>query len=133
MAHFILVTLSIASTRPFCAKRAGTRCAPGIDTSHEKRLNVTLRNDFHWFLGKGPAATETNTVFVIFLAPGLTSSLGNGSSGSEFLAYHNHFHASSGVVRYVVVPFDSERERWLKSARESLTQAIVNPEGNAWY
>jgi hypothetical protein len=98
-----------------------------------KVTDLEVQRRFERLLGRGPAVAETNTVFVIFLAPGLTSSLGNSSSGKDFLAYHNHVHASSGVVRYVVVPYDSERERWLKSARESLTQAIVNPEGNAWY
>jgi hypothetical protein len=101
-----------------------------LDGRNVTDLEVQAR--FERLLGRGPAGDETD-VFVIFLAPGLTSSLGNGSSGKDFLAYHNHVHASSGVVHYVVVPYDSDRERWLKSARESLTQAIVNPEGNAWY
>jgi hypothetical protein len=76
---------------------------------------------------------EANAVYVIFLAPGLRSKLGNSSSDEDYLAYHNHFHSSAGVVRYVVVPFDSDFSRWQGNARQSLVQALINPEGNAWY
>jgi hypothetical protein len=32
-----------------------------------------------------------------------------------------------------VVPYDGELTRWLETARRSLVQALVNPEGNGWY
>jgi len=80
---------------------------------------------------RGPL--ETSAVYLVFLAPGLRSTLGVSSSERDFAAYHNHFHAAAGVVRYVVVPYDGEPSRWLDSARRSLVQALVNPEGNGWY
>jgi hypothetical protein len=76
---------------------------------------------------------DADLVYVVFLAPGLRSTLGTSSSEKDFLAYHNHYHAAAGVVRYVVVPYEAESARWLEAARESLAQALVNPEGNAWY
>jgi hypothetical protein len=76
---------------------------------------------------------EANAVYVIFLAPGLRSKLGESGSEKDYLAYHNHFHSAAGVVRYVVVPYDANFSRWQGSARESLVQALINPEGNAWY
>jgi hypothetical protein len=76
---------------------------------------------------------DLHAVYVVFLAPGLRSTLGVSSSGKDFAAYHNHFHAAAGVVRYVVVPYDSDPSRWLGNARRSLVQALVNPEGNGWY
>jgi len=76
---------------------------------------------------------DLHAVYVVFLAPGLRSTLGVSSSEKDFAAYHNHFHAAAGVVRYVVVPYDRDRSRWLENARRSLVQALVNPEGNGWY
>jgi hypothetical protein len=80
---------------------------------------------------RGPL--DLHAVYVVFLAPGLRSTLGVSSSENDFAAYHNHFHAAAGVVRYVVVPYDGELTRWLETARRSLVQALVNPEGNGWY
>jgi len=76
---------------------------------------------------------EANAVYVIFLAPGLRSKLGQSSSDKDYVAYHNHFHAAAGVVRYVVVPYEADFSRWQGNARQSLVQALINPEGNAWY
>ena len=76
---------------------------------------------------------EANAVYVIFLAPGLRSKLGESSSEKDYLAYHNHFHSAAGVVRYVVVPYEADFSLWQGNARQSLVQALINPEGNAWY
>jgi hypothetical protein len=80
---------------------------------------------------RGPL--DLHAVYVVFLAPGLRSTLGVSSSEKDFAAYHNHFHAAAGVVRYVVVPYDRDPSRWRENARQSLVQALVNPEGNGWY
>src|SRR5437016_1605331 len=76
---------------------------------------------------------EAESVFVVFLAPGIKSTLGTASSEKDYASYHNHLHAAAGLIRYVVVPFDADAGRWLKSTRQSLIQAMINPEGNAWY
>jgi hypothetical protein len=81
----------------------------------------------------GHEPVDTGMVFGVFLAPGLRSTLGTSSSDKDFAAYHNHYHSAAGVVRYVVVPFEGESSRWLSNARQSLAQALMNPEGNAWY
>jgi hypothetical protein len=80
---------------------------------------------------RGPL--DLHAVYVVFLAPGLRSTLGVSSSEKDFAAYHNHFHAAAGVARYVVVPYDRDPSRWRENARQSLVQALVNPEGNGWY
>jgi hypothetical protein len=81
--------------------------------------------------GAGPI--DASSVYVVFLAPGLGTTLGGQHSEKDFAAYHNHFHAANGVVHYVVVPFDADSTRWLAAARQSLHQALINPEGNGWY
>jgi hypothetical protein len=83
--------------------------------------------------GEARGPRDLAAVYVVFLAPGLRSTLGVSSSENDFAAYHNHFHAAAGVVRYVVVPYDRDLSRWLDAARRSLVEALVNPEGNGWY
>ena len=96
------------------------------DLEVQRRLDALFANGT-----MSPA--EANAVYVIFLAPGLRSTLGTASSAKDYVAYHNHFHSSAGVVRYVVVPYEAELSRWLDHAGQSLAQALINPEGNAWY
>jgi hypothetical protein len=81
--------------------------------------------------GAGPL--DPKGVYVIFLAPGLGSTLGSANSARDFAAYHNHLHSAAGVFHYVVVPYDDDAARWLAAARQSLRQAVINPEGNGWY
>jgi hypothetical protein len=81
--------------------------------------------------GAGPL--DAGTVYVVFLAPGLGSTLGPKATNRDFLAYHNHIHSAAGVIHYAVVPYDGELSRWVSAARQSLHQALINPEGNGWY
>jgi hypothetical protein len=85
-------------------------------------------------LGQGAIGPlEDGAVFVVFLAPGIRSTLGASASDKDFAAYHNFFHVAAGVVRYAVVPYDAELSRWLANARQSLVQTLINPEGTGWY
>jgi hypothetical protein len=105
---------------------------PAGDPVNGKRisdLEIQIRLDN--LLGREPVG-EGN-VYVVFLAPGLQSSIGSHDSERDYAAYHNHFHSAGGVVHYVVVPYDGEPSRWLAAARQSLSQALINPEGNGWY
>ena len=95
------------------------------DLEVQRRLDALFANS--------TTAVDASSVYVIFLAPGLRSKLGQSSSEKDYVAYHNHFHAAAGVVRYVVVAYEADFSRWLGNARQSLFQALVNPEGNAWY
>jgi len=81
--------------------------------------------------GAGPL--EAGTVYVVFLAPGLGSTLGPQATDRDFVAYHNHVHSAAGVIHYAVVPYDGDLSRWVAAARQSLRQTVINPEGNGWY
>lgn len=80
--------------------------------------------------GAGPL--DAGTVYVVFLAPGLGSTLGK-ATDRDYAAYHNHVHSAAGVIHYAVVPYDGDLSRWVSAARQSLHQALINPEGNGWY
>lgn len=76
---------------------------------------------------------SANALYVVYLAPGVRSTLGTMFGGKHYNAYHNYFNAEAGEVRYVVVPFDANKERLQQTARRALVEAIINPSGNGWY
>lgn len=78
-------------------------------------------------------APSANALYVIYLAPGVHSTLGTMFSGKHYAAYHNYFNAEVGEVRYVVVPFEANKERLQQTARRALVEAIINPTGDGWY
>ena|ERR1700722_77583 len=71
-----------------------------------------------------PAA---NTIYVIFLAPGITSTLGTSKAVKDYWAYHNLLHADVGEVRYVVVPFHQDADRHNAVAAKALADTAFNP------
>jgi hypothetical protein len=78
-------------------------------------------------------APDANTIYVVFLPPGLQSTLGEMNGGKHYLAYHNFVHLFDVQVHYVVAPFESD----LKTAQRAVARAIIdtalNPAGDGWY
>src|SRR5207248_1444206 len=68
---------------------------------------------------------DANTVYVVFLPPGVTSKLGEMIGGKHFTAYHNFFHAEEGEVHYAVVPFEPDVKLVKQSAARALTDAAL--------
>jgi len=79
---------------------------------------------------QGPTA---NAIYVIFLPPGITSTLGSMIGGKHFAAYHNFFHREQGEVHYVVVPFEPESKLAKEFVGRALIETAVNPSGDGWY
>jgi hypothetical protein len=82
--------------------------------------------------GSLPSRDE-NTVYILFLAPDIDSTLGDHRAGADYASYHSHFHAQDVNVRYVVVPYDADAKVMGDAASASLIRAIVNPDGDGWY
>lgn len=72
-------------------------------------------------------------IYLVFLSQGISSQLGRGVAGKDYMAYHNNFNGDTGPVRYAVVPFRAETDHWLSHATDVVVQTVINPEGNAWY
>jgi hypothetical protein len=81
----------------------------------------------------GAGTLDAGTVYVVFLAPGLGSTLGPRATDKDYLAYHNHLHSAAGVIQYAEVHNDGDLSRCVAAARQSLHQTLINPEGNGWY
>ncbi|HET6330073.1 MAG TPA: hypothetical protein VFF76_04720 [Holophagaceae bacterium] len=74
-----------------------------------------------------------NSLVVIFLAPGIRSTLNGKPDGLAFQAYHSAYHDEAGLMRYVVVPFGASEESTRNTAEQAITAAILNPDGDGWY
>jgi hypothetical protein len=78
-------------------------------------------------------APSPSTIYVVFLAPGIASTLGGHTAGVEYAAYHNFVTLDSGEVRYVVVPFQESADRHASATARALVEAALNPNGTGWF
>lgn len=76
---------------------------------------------------------DDNAIHLIFLAPGLSSTLGKRAGGHDYHSYHSHVQIDEVNLRYAVIPFDHDLIRISEAARQSLLSAIINPDGDGWY
>jgi hypothetical protein len=107
-----------------------TRALAGSDTMND--LDVQRMIDRAIENGSLPSRDD-NTVYVLFLAPNVASTLGEKHAVTDYASYHSHFHTHDVNVRYVVVPFDEDAKSMNDAAAASLIRAIVNPDGDGWY
>jgi hypothetical protein len=73
--------------------------------------------------------TGASTIYVIFLEPGLGSTLGTLTGRKHYLAYHHFFNISGQRLHYVVVPYESNLETAQAIALRAFVAAALNPAG----
>jgi hypothetical protein len=73
--------------------------------------------------------TESSTIYVIFLAPRLVSTLGPLTGRKHYLAYHNFFNIAGKRLHYVVIPYEHDLEKVKAIALRALVAAALNPNG----
>jgi hypothetical protein len=83
--------------------------------------------------GKVIPQPTPNIVYVIYLAPGINSTLGAHKGGADYAAYHNYVHLDAGEVRYVVVPFHQDADHHGTAAARAFSDTALNPNGMGWY
>ncbi len=72
-------------------------------------------------------APAANTIYVVFLAPGISSTLGTSKGGIDYSAYHNLLHLDLGEIRYVVVPYHENADRQTAAASRAFADTAFNP------
>jgi len=70
-----------------------------------------------------------STIYVIFLAPGITSTIGASRAGIDYAAYHNLLHLDMSEVRYAVVPYQENADRHSAAALQVFVNTAFNPTG----
>jgi hypothetical protein len=104
------------------------------DFTSAKVNDLTIQRKLSDLLAsKAIPAPTPSTIYIVFLAPGINSSLGAHKGGLEYAAYHNFVHLEAGEVRYVVVPFCDQADRHAAAAARAFADTALNPNGNGWY
>ncbi len=70
-----------------------------------------------------------STILIVYLDPGIRSTLGGMMAGKHYLAYHNFFNASGLRIHYVVVPFQPNQQTAYQIALRAFLAAALNPNG----
>jgi len=82
---------------------------------------------------KAIPAPAAGTVYVVFLAPGIDSTLGGNKAGTDYVAYHNFVNLEAGEIHYVVVPFHPDSQQHTAAAARALAETALNPSGRGWF
>jgi len=107
-----------------------TRTLAGRDKMND--LDVQSMIDRAIENGSLPSRND-DTIYILFLSPSISSTLGEKAAVTDYASYHSHFHSHDVNVRYVVVPFHEDLNVMNQAATASLIRAIINPDGDGWY
>jgi hypothetical protein len=114
--------------------RAAPKLEDFSDLSQSKVNDLTIQQKLSDLLKSKAIPTPTaDTVFVIFLAPGIQSSLGGLQGGLDYAAYHNFVNLEAGEIHYVVVPFLANADNHSTAATRAFAEAALNPNGRGWF
>ena len=114
------------------------RAAPKLedfnDLSQSKVNDLTIQQKLSDLLkSKAIPAPTAGTVYVIFLAPGIHSTLGGLQGGVDYAAYHNFVNLEVGEIHYVVVPFHQNADNHSAAATRAFAETALNPNGQGWF
>jgi hypothetical protein len=114
--------------------RAAPKLEDFSDLSQSKVNDLTIQQKLSDLLKSKAIPTPTaDTVFVIFLAPGIQSSLGGLQGGLDYAAYHNFVNLEAGEIHYVVVPFLANADNHSAAATRAFAETALNPNGRGWF
>jgi hypothetical protein len=98
-------------------------------TGNARLSDLGIQAQLARMLKDGHLKVARNTIYVVFLPPGVQSTMGSAVGAKDYLAYHSHFHSDYGEVHYVVVPFAADVQLEKRAAARSILETSLNPEG----
>jgi hypothetical protein len=114
--------------------RAAPKLEDFSDLSQSKVNDLTIQQKLSDLLKSKAIPTPTaGAVFVIFLAPGVQSTLGGLQGGVDYAAYHNFVNLEAGEIHYVVVPFLANADNHNAAATRAFAETALNPNGRGWF
>ena len=100
--------------------------APVNDLAIQRKLADLLA-------GKAIPAPSKSTVYVVYLAPEVSSTLGGPKAQTDYAAYHSFVHLAGSTVLYAVVPYQQNQQNHITAASRALVETALNPLGNGWF
>jgi hypothetical protein len=114
--------------------RAAPKLEDFTDLSQSKVNDLTIQQKLSDMLkSKAIPTPAAGTVYVIFLAPGIQSTLGGLQGGVDYAAYHNFVNLEAGEIHYVVVPFHENADAHSAAATRAFAETALNPNGQGWF
>jgi hypothetical protein len=114
--------------------RAAPKLEDFSDLSQSKVNDLTIQQKLSDLLkSKAIPAPSAGTVYVIYLAPGIQSTLGGLQGGIDYAAYHNFVNLEAGEIHYVVVPFHENADAHCAAATRAFAETALNPNGQGWF
>jgi hypothetical protein len=114
--------------------RSAPRLEDFSDLSKSRVNDLTIQQKLSDMLqSKAIPAPSAGTVYVIFLAPGIESTLGGNKAGVDYAAYHNFVNLEAGEIHYVVVPFHQDPQKHNAAATRAFAETALNPNGRGWF
>ncbi|HZD95287.1 MAG TPA: hypothetical protein VE133_13590 [Candidatus Sulfotelmatobacter sp.] len=114
--------------------RSAPRVEDFSDLSRTRVNDLTIQQKLSDLLQtKAIPAPAAGTVYVVFLAPGIESTLGAHKAGVDYAAYHNFVNLEAGEVHYVVVPFHQDAQQHTSAAARAFAETALNPNGQGWF
>jgi hypothetical protein len=98
-------------------------------TGNARLSDLGVQAQLARMLKDGRLKVARNAIYVVFLPPGIQSTVGSAVGAKDYLAYHSHFHSDYGEVHYVVVPFSADVQLEKRAAARSILETSLNPEG----
>jgi hypothetical protein len=116
------------------ALRAAPRQEDFSDMSKTQLNDLDIQRKLSEMLqSKAIPAPSASTIYVVFLAPGTSSTLGGHKAGVDYAAYHNFVNLDSGEIHYVVVPFHENVDHHTAAAARAFVETALNPNGQGWF
>ncbi|HET9365183.1 MAG TPA: hypothetical protein VFP71_09275 [Candidatus Angelobacter sp.] len=104
------------------------------DLSKARINDLTIQQKLSDLLqSKAIPAPDAGTVYVVFLAPGIDSTLGGNKAGTDYVAYHNFVNLEAGEIHYVVVPFHPDAQQHSAATARAFAETALNPNGRGWF
>jgi hypothetical protein len=99
---------------------------PVNDLTIQRKLSELLQS-------RAIPSPTPGTVYVIYLAPEVVSTIGGQQAGIDYAAYHNFVNLEAGEVFYAVVPFHENQTTHVGAAHRALVETALNPRGTGWH
>ena len=107
---------------------AATSAQERIDVATDRSISdLQIQSVLEGMLKEGSLQRpNANTIYVVFLDPGMRSTLGGMIAGKHYVAYHNFFNAAGLKLHYVVVPFAANEKTAYQIALRAFLAAALN-------
>jgi hypothetical protein len=103
-----------------------------LDVADNRKISdLEIQSILAGLFADGPMTEpQADSVYIVFLDPGLQSTLRSLTAGKHYLSYHSFFRASGSKVHYAVVPYQADSSAAYQIALRTLVVAALHDEEN---